>query len=592
MENPIMKEYLIRTALVLAAITACNKEVETPAPVVDNGQEEATPGKITLTFTAAISEETRTAYDDEQNPDQKARWVLGDKITVCLTNNTDYEIVDFTTADGTTFSGEVDPGYTTIVSGIYPANTNYTSNSSNYFKITGSDIDGSVIRVNLPNAYTIGSYNNGNNLSNSLTFLAADNDTGYAIPMVGKIEGNAFKFRHICGALKVEIVDIFNTLTFTTAGQTITGDFDLVGNRIAINTQNQTSSTVTFYYGRLSRNPANPERGNRTFYIPVPDGTLTPGATMAIKNANNVSVFEKTASNNNQGITFNSNVIKRFPVLGLNQRNDWTITPDLTGENPKIHFNLQDQNEQYIRISTTKANFESSYSGSVIEFIEKRINLSSGANTQRGSNTYSFSATTSQEKYFDDGAEKVYIMAGVIGTNTSTRTFTLDYQIERFTVPDPATPEYLAWLGDWQVTEDTETNPKTDTWTITRGATNSTYAITGLVGKTSIEAQGVYSSSDHSLSLRSQEEIGTLDGNTVSLLRRNNTTGNIVSSTSGNYFGLTIAKLLLNDGTVTISDSNYGYGLYWKNNNDKWTSYSSGSLKRIKFKPIERVPEQ
>ena len=565
-----MRKHLIGTILVLAALAACNKEVETPAPAVDNGQEEVTPGKVTLTFKAAIGDDTRTEYPD----DKTAGWVVGDKISVCVTDadNTEYKVAEFkatgATDTGMEFTGEVESGYTTIVSGIYPANDVYNGESmSSYF---GSD--GSVIGVNLPGTYDLGTAN----------------DTGCFIPMVGKMENGAFTFRHICGALKIEVVDIFNTLTFTTA-ETITGLFSLNNGRIAI-PANGSASTVTFNYGRLSTNPTLGERGNRTFYIPVPDGTLTPGATMAIKNANNVSVFEKNASNNN-GITFNSNVIKRFPVLGLNQRDDWTITPDLTGENPKIHFYLQDQNEQYIRISTTKANFESSYSGSVIEFIEKRINLSSGANTQRGSNTYSFSATTSQEKYFDDGAEKVYIMAGVIGTNTSTRTFTLDYQIERFTVPDPATPEYLAWLGDWQVTEDTETNPKTDTWTITRGATNSTYAITGLVGKTSIEAQGVYSSSDHSLSLRSQEEIGTLDGNNVSLLRRSNTTGNIVSSTSGNYFGLTIAKLLLNDGTVTISDTNYGYGLYWKNDNDKWTSYSSGSLKRIKFKPIERIQE-
>ena len=477
MENPIMKKYLIRTALVLAAITACNKEVETPAPVVDNGQEEVTPGKVTLTFTAAISEETRTTYAG----DRTASWSAGDKITVCLTNNTDYEIVDFTTADGTTFSGEVDPGYTTIVSGIYPANTNYTSNSSNYFKITGSNIDGSVIRVNLPNAYTIGSYNNGNNQSNSLTFLAADNDTGYAIPMVGKIEGNAFKFRHICGALKVEIVDIFNTLTFTTAGQTITGDFDLVGNRIAIDTQNQTSSTVTFYYGRLSTNPANRERGNRTFYIPVPDGTLSSGAILAIKNANNVSVFEKTASNNSQGITFNSNVIKKFPALGLNLRSDWSISPDLTGAHPQIHFNVTNQSDKYLRLSTSEANFESNYSGSVVEFIEEKLNSSN--NTQTGSTIYPFS-TTSIEKYYDDGPEKVYVMVSVDSDSRSDRKFNLDYQIYRYTVPDPATQDYLYWLGNWQVRDDVSSTPKQDLWTISRASTNSSYNVSGVFNGT------------------------------------------------------------------------------------------------------------
>ena len=549
MENPIMKKYLIRTALVLAAITACNKEVETPAPVVDNGQEEVTPGKVTLTFTAAISEETRTTYAG----DRTASWSAGDKITVCLTNNTDYEIVDFTTADGTTFSGEVDPGYTTIVSGIYPANTNYTSNSSNYFKITGSNIDGSVIRVNLPNAYTIGSYNNGNNQSNSLTFLAADNDTGYAIPMVGKIEGNAFKFRHICGALKVEIVDIFNTLTFTTAGQTITGDFDLVGNRIAIDTQNQTSSTVTFYYGRLSTNPANRERGNRTFYIPVPDGTLSSGAILAIKNANNVSVFEKTASNNSQGITFNSNVIKKFPALGLNLRSDWSISPDLTGAHPQIHYNVTNQNDKYLRLSTTVANFESNFSGSVIEFIEKRIN--SGSNTtQTGSTTYTFS-TTSIEKYFDDGPNKVYIMVNVDSGTLSDRKFNLDYQIYRYTVPDPATPDYLAWIGKWTVVDDSNS----DTWTVARNETNSSYSITGIAKRDNNIIKGVFDNG--SLKLSSQLLSEKYNSKDLYLLCRS-------ASSYYSNTNLLIMTLDMQQNVVAITPGQYapgGYGFYTKN---------------------------
>ena len=42
-----MRKHLIGTILVLAALAACNKEVETPAPAVDNGQEEVTPGKVT-----------------------------------------------------------------------------------------------------------------------------------------------------------------------------------------------------------------------------------------------------------------------------------------------------------------------------------------------------------------------------------------------------------------------------------------------------------------------------------------------------------------------------------------------------------------
>ena len=554
-----MKKYLIGTILVLAALAACNKEVDTPTPVVDNGQEEATPGKVTLTFTAAISDETRTAYDDADYPDQKARWETGDAISVCVTDgHGNYEVDTFTTNDKTTFSGQVTSGFTTIVSGIYPANDIYEGNSmSTYFKVAGNDKDGSVIRINLPDAYTIGSYDNGSNLANSLAFTSADNDTGYAIPMVGKIESNAFTFHHICGALKIEIVDIFNTLTFTTAGQTITGDFELNNNHISIGSQNQSSSTVTFYYGRLSGNPANGERGNRTFYIPVPYGTLSSGAIMAIKNANNVSVFEKTASNNNHGITFNSNVIKIFPALHLNLRNDWSISPDLTGANPKIHFNVTNQTDKYLRLSTTDANLESNFSGSVIEFIEKRINSGSNS-TQTGSTTYTFS-NTDHEKYYDDGPNKVYIMVNVDSNSKDDRKFNLDYQINRFTVPDPATPSYLAWLGKWSVNN----GNNTDNWTITRKGTNKTYTVTGLCGNSSNPKKAEALFNNGNLKFMSQYDFATVkynnDENTyyISLVGYNQNTNTTIFN-SYNPYDLMEASLVSND-TANLVGAEYTY---------------------------------
>lgn len=546
MEKRIMRKHLIGAILVLAALAACNKEVDTPAPAVDNGQEEVTPGKVTLTFKATIDEGTRTSYDENL----QGSWLPNDAISVCVTDRkNNYQTAVFTTEDGEIFSGQVSAEYTTIVSGVYPANDKHVFNLNN----------GKVTSVYLSDTYKLGTANDG----------------GIALPMVGEMEEGVFTFHHICGALKIEVVDIFNTLTFTTAGETITGNFPLTNGRIAI-PANGSASTVTFTYGRLETNHAVGERGNRTFYIPVPDGTLTPGAKMAIKNANNVSVFEKTASNNN-GITFNSNVIKRFPVLGLNQRNDWTITPDLTGDHPEIHFDLQDQNEQYLRISTTKANFEDTYSGSVIEFIEKRINQSSNANTQTGSKVYSFSST-SQEKYFDDGAEKVYIMVGVIGTSYSTRTFTLDYQIKDFIVPDPATNDYLAWIGQWNVDD----GSNTDTWTIARKETNSSYSITGLA-KRSFEIKGVFNNG--SLKLYSQLLPEQHNNKDLYLLCR---------SASGFYSNtnLLIMTLDMQQDEVAITPGQNapgGYGFYTK---DPESGSSTYVVRRKQPTSITRVPEQ
>ena len=194
-----MRKHLIGTILVLAALAACNKEVETPAPAVDNGQEEVTPGKVTLTFTAAIGDDTRTEYPD----DKTAGWVIGDKISVCVAKagNTDYKIAEFeatsSTDAGMEFTGKVEPGYTTIVSGVYPANDVYSSSPNNYFK------DGAVKSVYLPNSYN----------------LEDADDTGRFIPLIGSYDGESMTFSHFCSTMKVTLTNSptdATVFTFTT----------------------------------------------------------------------------------------------------------------------------------------------------------------------------------------------------------------------------------------------------------------------------------------------------------------------------------------------------------------------------------------
>ena len=571
MEKRIMRKHLIETILVLAALAACNKEIETSAPVVDNGQEETTPGKVTLTFTATISEETRTAYDDKL----KGSWVLGDKITVCVFNNNpnkpDYKTAVFEattlTDTGMEFTGVVDDGYTTIVSGVYPANSQHVFDA------------GVVKHVYLSEEYNLFDVDDeGNHVS---TF----NDEGIALPMVGQMVDDTFTFHHICGALKITVIDIFNALTFTTASEPITGLFELDGNgRITMeNAAITCSNAVTFNYDRLylGENPDVGARDNsyRTFYIPIPDGTISGGAKMTLKSGNSV-VFEKTTSNDNN-ITFNSNVIKRLKAITFNRRTDWQITPDLTGEHPIIHFEVSDQNEQYLRISTTKDNFDSNHHGSVAEFLENRIRSSN--NTQTGTTTYPFSST-SQEKYYDDGHEKVYIMVGVNGTSSSSRKATFDYQICYFDVPDPATDEYKAWLGEWTVSD----GSKTDNWTISRKATNESYAISGIAGRSDIdEVVGVFSKTNNTLTISSQSDVGTYNSHSVSLMKIRASDSAFIST-----IPVIINRMQLNNGAVSfISDYNHGYGFYWKNDQDKWVTAGSSLLKRGPISSITRPTE-
>ena len=98
-----MKKYMFRTILVLAALTACNKEIDNQTPLTVDPVDEAPAGKVTLTFKATVDDGTRTVYASDKN----GTWEAGDEITVCVTNKKDFEIVDFTTEDGETFSAEV-----------------------------------------------------------------------------------------------------------------------------------------------------------------------------------------------------------------------------------------------------------------------------------------------------------------------------------------------------------------------------------------------------------------------------------------------------------------------------------------------------
>ena len=558
-----MRKHLIGTILVLAALAACNKEVETPAPAVDNGQEEATPGKVTLTFKATIDEGTRTSYDADLN----GSWVAGDAITVCVTNDTDFETAKFetakfTTTDGETFSGTVTKGYTTIVSGVYPADDKHVFDLNN----------GKVTSVYLSDTYSLGTANDG----------------GTALPMVGEMEKGVFTFHHICGALKITVVDIFNALTFTTAGEAITGDFELDEETRRIKMpENGTSSTVTFNYDRLQKYLDDGNFGprySRTFYIPVPDGTLSGGATMALKSGNNV-VYEKQTSTTNS-ISFNSNVIKHFKEIGLNPRNDWSITPDLSGINPVITFDPHNNNQLYIRLTTTKANFNKTYHGSVEAFLEERIQSSKNG-TQKGLKTYTPQTDNNPatiEEYLQD-PEKLYIMCGVDKTVSTGRKCDLDYYVYSTTLEAP-TDSYLAWLGQWTVKDGTNE----DTWTISYRQANHSYNITGICGRT-YNVVGDYNNGDLSLS---SQKLSVRINNKDSFLypRKENGNGNYVTDLH------IISMSMDNDNNVIIVDPDLinspgGYGIYTYNpDTNKYGIIDRREFDESMTITMTRVPEQ
>ena len=503
MEIRIMRKHLIGTILVLAALAACNKEVETPAPVVDNGQEEVTPGKVTLTFKAAIDDGTRTVYAN----DKTASWQADDAISVCLSDGTNYEVVDFTTTDGIEFSAEVTQGYE-IVSGVYPANDVYSTSQDDYFYSNGT-----VKAVYLPDTYNLGTANDG----------------GIALPMVGQMDDDdndgipTFKFHHICGALKIEVVDIFNALTFTTAGEKIAGLFSLNSDgHIALETAAETATdNVTFNYGRLSTNPAEGERLNRTFYIPVPDGTLTAGATMALKKRNNntlTTVYEKETP---QPISF-SNKIMRLSAINLQTPEGWTISVtegSSSSETGKYIFTVP-SGTKYVYTALSKSSFESDYQGSVAAFIEGKA-LTNTIYTTSGSKAMKYT----MDYYY--GKEYIILICGVTNEDGNRR-ITFNYCLLDYQFP---TEDYLKWIGQWSVND----GDNTDTWSITRKEANKTYNVTGLCGNTNKPKKVEALYNEGNLKFMSQYDFATANYNDgtylVSLIGYvNNTTTSLYNS--------------------------------------------------------------
>ena len=533
MEKSLMKKFLIWTALVLAAITACNKEIDTQLTSNTPDETKIEAKKVTLTIKASIEAETRTAYEN----DQKATWQVDDKITVCVTNSShsDFLLYDLKAEivnDELVFAGEVDENYTTVVSGIYPAQDNYhldtpvENTNKKYFNI-GVEGDGSVIGIYLPDEYD----------------LLGKNDTGIAIPMVGKIENGAFTFRHICGALKIEIVDIFNTLTFTTAAETITGDFPLTNGGIEMPTEG-TSSTITFNYNRLQSYSGSGPRQTRSFYIPVPYGTLSLGASLALKKANTV-VYERTTS---KGIEIESNVIRRMQPITFTTPSDWALDVR-EATRPIVYFNVP-ATTSWIRLMTTEESFNSTYKGSIEKFIEDKLagNTICSIPDQR---SYTLGKTTSELE--ESNAKYVLLMCGV----TEDRKFTFEYCKLDYTFEKPE-GDYSKWIGKWSFSN----GSTTDTWTISRKNANHSYAVTGIAG-----SSGYYvklDRNDHNgLTLSTQrlnEKYGTNNREVYFLARSNNG----VFQT----FGIPVMTLTMDDAekvTVEYSSSNApgGYGIYY-----------------------------
>ena len=332
-----MRKHLIGTILVLAALAACNKEIDTQTPAIVDPVEETPAGKVTLTFKATIGEETRTTYAN----DKTASWAAGDKISVRVTDGTNFETAEFSTTDGETFTGQVTDGFTTIVSGVYPANENHVFSG------------GSVQSVYLPESYN----------------LEDADDTGRFIPLIGTIDGENMSFHHFCSAMKVTLTNIpaeATVFTFTANGQQVAGGFTLSGERMELTDQGSNASVqFTFNAGATER----------SFYIPIPDGTLAANSFVTLSNADEVLFKKSITSSPTFGLNANSkDAIRVLPEVACWTRNeDWTAYYYGTYKTTSGAFykgiRVEDVSSSYSILRLTDNAFNNTYGGSVAEYL-------------------------------------------------------------------------------------------------------------------------------------------------------------------------------------------------------------------------------
>lgn len=425
MENRIMRKHLIGTILVLAALAACNKEIDTQTPAIVDPVEETPAGKVTLTFKATIGEETRTVYAN----DKTASWAAGDKISVCLTDSESYDVVDFTTEDGVTFTGEVNPGYTTPVSAIYPANEVYTTYSWNsYF----SQDDGSVTAVRLADGYELGS----------------DDDPGKFIPLIGTYDGETMTFHHFCNTLKVTLTNIPEDaayFTFATNKQKLVSDFSLTGGRMGLVSQEDDVDTSVYFEfepGSLT---------TRSFYIPVPDGTLAANSYVALQDGGGADLFKKRISSSPTfGLNANEkDAIRVLPEVACWTRNeDWNayyFGPYKSDGTIKQRISLENMTGSYYYEVLTNSQFNNTYHGSAADYFS-----STHFSTKISGLTTSYTASVLNLNYSSLTKGKYYVM--LFGLDSS-RKFTGEYSCIEVVNPTFSTPEgwSISVVDDYKV---------------------------------------------------------------------------------------------------------------------------------------------
>lgn len=156
-------------------------------------------------------------------------------------------------------------------------------------------------------------------------------------PMLGrKTESGDFLFTHLCGLLKITIINIPENATkfiITSENKSISGCAEVnditVSNALLEIDEKAGNNSVTYFMG------ANTFTPNKVFYIPLPEGNYEK-LTVSLQNDNQDVYFERSISN----ATIKRAVMLEMPVIGCEEGISYTFSEEV--------FPLMKQDESYI----------------------------------------------------------------------------------------------------------------------------------------------------------------------------------------------------------------------------------------------------
>ena len=212
---------------------------------------------------------------------------------------------------------------------------------------------------------------------------------------------------------------------FTAAGQKVNGSFAMDPALAATEVEAEKAVDITF--------PA--AEGSRSFYVPMPAGELAAGASIALYDAENNLLFQKTVP---QAMTVSKNVIKRIAAVETWNKNEaWEVKYmyDLyskSAEKVYSYVNLSGTTGLYDISLSAKSYFDSHF-GTIEGFLTSDVipnRKASGTTPKSGDKNYYYNR-------FTPGGSYVMVVYGV----DENYNFTGEYNLVEFEVPEFTQPE-------------------------------------------------------------------------------------------------------------------------------------------------------